>query len=371
LSGKNQSDIRIVSFPAGRAFTTPLSNLSGIFSSFVTTTVIIGSYDQINLPDNRSLTVRIISHKAGTSKMLQALRFSLLTIKIILALFSCRRSGGKTIFFTELCPVLPMVFSKLCRMQVYWLLPSGISLVSGGLSSGFKNFLARAGYRISDRIIVYSPHLVKQWQLEPYHHKILIARHHFIDTSAFSVTTPFSDRPDRIGFIGRFSAEKGIRNFITALPEIFSDRKDLHVFIGGDGPLRKPVVESLENQGLTSRVEIIDWISHEDLPLHLNRLRLLVIPSYTEGLPNIMLEAMACGTPVLATRIGAVPDIITEGETGFFMEDNTPACIAKNVIRTLQDPNLEKIAREAKTMIEREFTFDNTVKQWKRILDQP
>jgi glycosyltransferase involved in cell wall biosynthesis len=369
LSGKNQSDIRIVSFPAGRAFTTPLSNLSSIFSSFVTTKVIIGSYDQIQLEDKKSLTVHIIPHRAGTSKIFQAIRFSLLNIKIILELFSFRRSGGKTIFFTELCPVLPMVFSKLSGMKVYWLLPSNISLVSGGLSSKLENFLSRAGYMISDRIIVYSPHLVKQWQLEPYRHKILIARHHFIDIKAFSITIPFSDRPVRIGFIGRFSAEKGIRNFITALPEIFSYIKDLHVFIGGDGPLKEPVVESLGNQGLTNHVELIDWISHDDLPLYLNNLRLLVIPSYTEGLPNIMLEAMACGTPVLATRIGAVPDIITEGETGFFLEDNTPESIAKDVIRALQDPNLEKIALQAQIMIEREFTFENTVKQWKRILD--
>jgi glycosyltransferase involved in cell wall biosynthesis len=145
---------------------------------------------------------------------------------------------------------------------------------------------------------------------------------------------------------------------------------DLHVLIGGDGSLKDQIVKTLEDQGLTSRVELTDWISHEELPLYLNNLRLLVIPSYTEGLPNIMLEAMACGTPVLATPIGAVPDIIKDGETGFFMEDNTPECIARNIIRALHDPNLEKIALHAKTMIEREFTFENTVKQWKRILDQ-
>jgi glycosyltransferase involved in cell wall biosynthesis len=368
---KNPSGVCIVSFPIGKAFTTPVSNLSAIISELYPTQVVIGSYDQIHLADKKSLTVHLISHKAGTSKILQVIRFSVLNIKIILQLFSFRQMGGKTIFFTELCPVIPMVFSKLSGKKVYWLLPSGISLVSIGLSSRFENFLSRAGYMISDRILVYSPHLVTQWQLEPYRQKILIARHHFIDINAFSIIIPFSNRPVRIGFIGRFSEEKGIRNFITALPEIFSCRKDLHVFIGGDGPLKEPVVESLKNQGLTSRVDIIDWISHDDLPLYLNNLRLLVIPSYTEGLPNIMLEAMACGTPVLATKIGAVPDIITEGVTGFFMEDNTPKCIAKNVIRALHDPNLEKIAQQAKTMIEREFTFDNTMKQWKRILDQP
>jgi len=78
---------------------------------------------------------------------------------------------------------------------------------------------------------------------------------------------------------------------------------------------------------------------------------------------------MACGTPVLATPVGAIPDIIKEGETGFIMEYNTPKCIAENISRALRDPNGEKIAMNAKNMVEREFTFDITVKQWKKILD--
>ena len=111
------------------------------------------------------------------------------------------------------------------------------------------------------------------------------------------------------------------------------------------------------------------WISHEDLPDYLNRLRLLIIPSYSEGLPNIMLEAMACGTPVLATPVGAIPDIIKDGETGFIMENNTPACIAENINRVLKDTNLEKIAADAKKVVEENFTFESSVKTWKILLE--
>jgi glycosyltransferase involved in cell wall biosynthesis len=94
-------------------------------------------------------------------------------------------------------------------------------------------------------------------------------------------------------------------------------------------------------------------------------LRLLVLPSYTEGLPNIMLEAMACGTPVLAT-----PDVIIDGKTGFIMENNSPECIAENVIRALNSPDLERIAEERRQFVEENFSFESTVTRWKEVLEE-
>jgi len=141
------------------------------------------------------------------------------------------------------------------------------------------------------------------------------------------------------------------------------------VLIGGDGPLRSGIENYLAEQNLTDRVTMTGWIPHDDLPDHLNRLRLLIIPSYSEGLPNIMLEAMACGTPVLATPVGAITDIIKEGKTGFIMENNTPACIAEQITRVLTDTNLEKIAAGAKKVVEENFTFESSVKTWKTLLE--
>ena len=64
-------------------------------------------------------------------------------------------------------------------------------------------------------------------------------------------------------------------------------------------------------------------------------LKLLVLPCYTEGLPNVMLDAMACGTLVLAISVGAIPDPIKNDETRFIMGDNSPECIARSVVKAL------------------------------------
>lgn len=107
------------------------------------------------------------------------------------------------------------------------------------------------------------------------------------------------------------------------------------MLIGGDGELKESIAASLQEQGVTARVELPGWISHDDLPRYLNQLRLLVLPSYTEGLPNIMLEAMACGTPVLATPVGAIPDVIIDGRTGFVMDNMTPWTLRSTLCGTV------------------------------------
>ena len=75
---------------------------------------------------------------------------------------------------------------------------------------------------------------------------------------------------------------------------------------------------------------------------------------------------MGCGTPVLATPVGGVPDVIKDGKTGFIMGDNSPECIAKNVMRALEHPDLERIVENA---VEREFTYAAAVERYKKILE--
>ena len=78
---------------------------------------------------------------------------------------------------------------------------------------------------------------------------------------------------------------------------------------------------------------------------------------------------MACDTPVLATPVGGIPDVIKDGETGFIMENNSPECIAENEIRALEHPELEKIVKNARNLVEEEFTYEAAVERYKKILE--
>lgn len=127
-------------------------------------------------------------------------------------------------------------------------------------------------------------------------------------------------------------------------------------------------LSSYEN--LNNKVELTGWIPHDELPDYSNMLKLIVLPSYTEGLPNVMLEAMACGTPVLATPVGTIPDVIKDGETGFIMENNNPECVAENVIRVLEHPDLDKIVKNARELVEKEYTYEAAVERYRMILKE-
>jgi len=366
-----QSGISIVSFPLGTAFSVPISNISNILSATGEVYVIIGTHDQIHFQRlNNSVHICAFPYQSGSSIIKQAFRYSILQVKIISKLILSRKSFRSVIFFMEFPPILPMAIAKIFNNNVYWLLPSKISLLSNNVSAKLTMLLSKICYNLCSGIILYSPALISEWNLEPYRHKIRIAHEHFLDFNTFTVTTPLPDRPPLIGYIGRLSGEKGVQHFAEALPAILGDREDLRVLIGGDGQLKDSIVATLQEEGLTARVALPGWISHDDLPNYLNQLRLLVLPSYTEGLPNIMLEAMACGTPVLATPVGAIPDVIIDGETGFIMENNSPECIAENVVRALASPDLEEIAEAGRRFVEENFTFENVVARWKEVLEE-
>ena len=149
---------------------------------------------------------------------------------------------------------------------------------------------------------------------------------------------------------------------------ISDDYKDLNFFIGGDGPLKSEVLNFIADNNL-DKVEFMGWISHEDLPEYLNELKLLVIPSYIEGLPNIMLEAMACGTPVIITPVGGVLDVVTDEKTGFIMQDNSPDCIEKNIIRALNFQDINKIVLNSRKLIEDKYSFKTALERFKLALE--
>jgi glycosyltransferase involved in cell wall biosynthesis len=369
------SEICLVSLLFHIAFIPPFSDLQKIVSSISNNyTQIISvtpEFSQVNAI--KSKNTHIIVHKPSDNAIIRIIRYILLNFHISLKIFLTRNNYDSVIFFCEQGLFFPMIVARLFKKKIYWLLPSSTYKMTEYDPDPLYNILFhyhQFSFNAANYIVLFSPRLISEWGLEKFRHKILIAPLYSIDINALNVTTSFSDRPPMIGYIGRLSAEKGVMNFVQALPAILNEQKGLRVFIGGEGPLKEKIEELLQTENLTSRVDLAGWIPHEVLPQYMNQLQLMIIPSYTESGPIIMLEAMACGTVVLATPVGSVTDVIIDGKNGFMMKDNSPQCIADNVIRVLNSPNLKSISKNGRLFSTEKCNIENSIKQWKKIFDE-
>jgi glycosyltransferase involved in cell wall biosynthesis len=372
---REHQNIGIVTFPISEAGNIPLANLAAILYHLSDKLyVITGNRGTVFFKqDGGRLHLFYIQHKRGANLFTRVINYTYTQLKISFRLAKLARCVDLWVFFIGgEGLLLPMLTARLLGKRVILSLvgfPARFSEAQRDSLFKATGHLTKINLNLSKRIVVYSESIVAERGLEKYGERISIAHEHFLDFDRFKIERQLSQRGNLIGYIGRLSEEKGVLNYIGAIPDLLQWEDGIEFFIGGDGELRDKVEAYLNEANLNSKVRFTGWIPHDELPKYLNELRLLVLPSYTEGLPNIMLEAMACGTPVLATPVGAIPDIIKDGETGFIMKDNLPECIASNVIRALNYPNLEGIAKNARALVEREYTYEAAVERYREILN--
>jgi glycosyltransferase involved in cell wall biosynthesis len=375
---KRFSNIGILTFPLKDAGVIPLKNMVDIMkelSNIVTLITGNSGYDYFINNEYKSLKLYGISHKIiiMNESFNRIINYFFTQLKISYKFIIANRNVDLWIFFIGAdILVVPMLIAKIFRKKVLLVLAGSsldVAIKSDKYFSNIISLLLRFNYGKTDYIIVYSRRLIDEWSLDYYKHKIFVCHHHYLDFRNFTILNIYESRDNIIGYIGRISREKGIENFVKAIPNILAKKNNVRFLICGDGELRDEIEAYLRKYNLENKVTLTGWIPHEQLPLILNKLLLLVLPSYTEGLPNIILEAMACGTPVLATPVGAIKDIIINNQTGFIAEENAPELLAQEILRSLRNKNIKRIIEEAKEKVENEFIFSNVINEWKNILD--
>ncbi len=123
-------------------------------------------------------------------------------------------------------------------------------------------------------------------------------------------------KANKILYIGNLKAEKGVYELLEAYSQLTPETRPKLVIAGG-GPELQNLADRVQQYQLSEDVLLPGPVKHEEVPELLSTARLLVLPSYHEGVPNVVLEAFACGTPVVATSVGGIPEIVEAGKTGF------------------------------------------------------
>jgi len=257
--------------------------------------------------------------------------------------------------------LLPAILLKLKRKKIS-------IFVAQELQSDILKIFIRINFIISDLLIVESENVINSWKIGKYKEKIMNGSV-YVNTNLFKKTKKICERKNFIGYIGLLDSRKGTKELIEAISILNKIKKckNLKFIIGGMGILEDYVQEySSKNDN----VEFLGLIENENLPNVYNQLKLLVLPSNSEGLPNVILEAMACGTIVLSTPVGAIPDIIIDSKNGFLMGDNTPNCISKNILRALEFNSLENLSMEAIELINQKYSYDAALIRYKKIINE-
>lgn len=309
-----------------------------------------------------------------SSVLVRLINYTLNQVRVTIGIAKLfRNCEVHVIVFLAPSPI-PLFFSKIMGKKIIRYQGGSYSRQTIANEKGIKEYLLTAifeklPYNLSDKIIIESKTCLKFQNLEEYAPKVVVAPL-YVDTHVFYYKKEIKKRDEKIGYISALNENKGADKFcksIMMIGDYLRDKK-VKVVIGGDGHLFGYIRKMVEMAGLSEIVTLVGWIPHQKLSETLNGLKLLILPSCSEGLPNIVLEAMACGTPVLATSVGGIPDVIKDGDTGFIIENNSPECIAKNVIRVLNHPNLEEITKNARALVEKEFTYEKAVERYRKIL---
>jgi glycosyltransferase involved in cell wall biosynthesis len=185
------------------------------------------------------------------------------------------------------------------------------------------------------------------------------------------------DGPVYLLFVGRFNAFKNVEMLIETAACL--KERGIHNFelqLVGEGERRATIERLISEKGLTKYVRLLGWIDRAGLIERYRQADLFVTATTWEGMPNTVLEGMACGLPVVATRASGLEELVRDGVNGYLVNINDPAMLAERLAELINNPyERKRMSKESRRIAEQEFAWEYIaeayVKIYQRILKKP
>ena len=180
----------------------------------------------------------------------------------------------------------------------------------------------------------------------------------------------FADPPRHlVGAAGRLSPEKGFDQLVETAAIVYRTDPGVGFVVFGDGPMRRSLDKSVAERGLSGRFVLAGF--RTDLAGFLPHLHLFTLPSFTEGLPVVLLEALAAGVPAVATAVGGTPEVIEEGVSGFLVPPGDPPALARRILDALGDENRRvAMGRQGRRRVRAKFTVEQQSEQYRELFER-
>lgn len=215
-------------------------------------------------------------------------------------------------------------------------------------------------YRCADEIVALSDYTADRIAKEYTINRDRITRIPFpIDTDTFSPDgprKPLNESGPVVLFVGRLNdPRKNIPFLLRSFAIVARSHPDVSLYLIGASP-NQDMIALVRRLGIADRVEFIEFVEHEKLPVYYRSADIFVIPSHQEGLGIVGLEAMACGTPVISTRCGGPEDYVVENETGYLVPTSDSHKMSDRLKSLIQDSQTRnRLGTTARQKIEHEY----------------
>ncbi len=196
---------------------------------------------------------------------------------------------------------------------------------------------------------------------------------HGVDADRFRSSPLTLRKPVRLLAVGRLVEKKGFHVLIEAVRRLSFP---FHLRIIGEGPERERLTAAIRDADLSARVELCGGMTHAELPDEYAKAHIVVVPSMLsgsgdrDGLPNVVLEAMASGRPIAASDVGAIESAIVDGRTGMLLPPGDPSALAGALETLVREPGLcGKLGHAARQRVERDFDLGACTERLCRFLE--
>ncbi len=170
-----------------------------------------------------------------------------------------------------------------------------------------------------------------------------------------------------IGIVAALRPEKNHLLFLRAAKWIQQQVPDARFLIVGDGPQREPIELAALSAGLRDSVMMLG--ARSDIPDLLTAMDIFVLPSHIEANPVSILEAMATGLPVIATRVGSVPETVQEGQTGYLVATGDAASIARQCVHLVSRPDVaRRLGQNARESVRQQWSLEHMVRGYEQLI---
>jgi glycosyltransferase involved in cell wall biosynthesis len=164
--------------------------------------------------------------------------------------------------------------------------------------------------------------------------------------------------PGRILFLGRLEAAKGVEDLLDAVALLAPRFPALRLVLAGSGEL-DAWRRGAARRGIVERVELTGWVDAAARSAQLARAAVFCLPSHAEGLPMALLEAMAAGKAVVASRVGGIPDAVRDGVNGLLVPPRDAPALAAALARVLEDAGLQQsLGARARATVDRDYSTE-------------